>query len=241
VVSSGLPGAPTEVDSYDENGRLVNAGSTSYEYDAANNLTKIGTTANKFSAADELTESGTTKYSYDEEGERTKTTPSSGSATSYGYNEAGQLTSVNRPAEGSRAKIEDSYAYNGDGLRASQTVSGATSYLSWDTAEGLPLLLSDGSNSYVYGPKGLPIEVISSGEKVLYLHHDQQGSTRLLTGSTGLVEGSFTYGAYGALTGSTGSATTPLGYDGQYTNPDTGLIYMRARSIRPGHGAVHER
>ena len=31
----------------------------------------------------------------------------------------------------------------------------------------------------------------------------------------------------------TGSATTPLGYDGQYTNSDTGLIYLRARSYDP--------
>jgi RHS repeat-associated protein len=31
----------------------------------------------------------------------------------------------------------------------------------------------------------------------------------------------------------TGTATTPLGYDGQYTSSDTGLIYMRARVYDP--------
>jgi hypothetical protein len=36
---------------------------------------------------------------------------------------------------------------------------------------------------------------------VLYLHHDQQGSTRLLTGSTGKTEATFTYDAYGNKTG----------------------------------------
>lgn len=30
-----------------------------------------------------------------------------------------------------------------------------------------------------------------------------------------------------------GTATTPLGYDGQYTNSDTGLIYLRARYYDP--------
>jgi hypothetical protein len=60
---------------------------------------------------------------------------------------------------------------------------------------------------------------------VLCLHHDQAGSTRLITGSTGKTEATFTYGAYGELTGSTGTATTPLGYDGQYTSSDTGLVY----------------
>jgi RHS repeat-associated protein len=38
---------------------------------------------------------------------------------------------------------------------------------------------------------------------------------------------------HGELTGSTGTATTPLGYDGQYTSSDTGLIYLRNRVYDP--------
>ena len=68
---------------------------------------------------------------------------------------------------------------------------------------------------------------------MLYLHHDQQGSTRLLTESTGKTEATFTYDAYGNLTGKSGTATSPLGYDGQYTDADTGLIYLRAREYDP--------
>jgi RHS repeat-associated protein len=80
----------------------------------------------------------------------------------------------------------------------------------------------------------LPIEQINNTTgTVTYLHHDQQGSTRLLTGSTGTIEGSYTYDAYGNTTGHTGTATTPLGYDGQYTSSDTGLIYLRARVYDP--------
>jgi RHS repeat-associated protein len=98
--------------------------------------------------------------------------------------------------------------------------------------EGLPLILSDTTNSYIYGPDGLPVEQISSGGTVTYLHHDQQGSTRLLTGTTGTVTGKCTYGAYGTST-CEGASTTPLGYDGQYTSSDTGLVYMRARTYDP--------
>ena len=65
-----------------------------------------------------------------------------------------------------------------------------------------------------------------------YLHHDQAGSTRLITGSAGTVEGKCTYAAYGTPT-CEGAAITPLGYDGQYTNTDTGLIYLRAREYDP--------
>ncbi len=95
------------------------------------------------------------------------------------------------------------------------------------------MLLSDGTNSYIYGPGNIPIEQINGEGKALYLHHDQQGSTRMLTGSTGKAEATFTYDAYGNTTGTTGSATTPLGYDGQYTSADTGLIYLQARVYDP--------
>jgi RHS repeat-associated protein len=117
-------------------------------------------------------------------------------------------------------------------LRTSQTISGTTSYLVWDMTEELPLILGDGANSYIWGPGGLPIEQISSGGTVTYLHHDQAGSTRLLTGSTGTVTGKCTYGAYGTPT-CEGTTTTPIGYGAQYTNSDTGLIYMRARNYDP--------
>jgi RHS repeat-associated protein len=85
---------------------------------------------------------------------------------------------------------------------------------------------------YVYGPAETSIEQISSGGTVTYLHHDQAGSTRLLTGPTGTVTGKCTYSAYGTPT-CEGSTTTPVGYDAQYTSTDTGLIYMRARTYDP--------
>ena len=86
----------------------------------------------------------------------------------------------------------------------------------------------------MYGHDEVAIEQINNTTgAVLYLHHDQQGSTRGLTGSTGKTEATFTYDAYGNQTGHTGTATTPLGFDGQYTSSDTGLIYLRARVYDP--------
>jgi RHS repeat-associated protein len=233
VTSKGLPGEEKPGYEYDPNNRLTTGGAIAYEYDAANNPTKIGTGAYKYSNANELETGPNATYTYNEVGQRTKTTPTTGSATTYGYDQAGNLISVERPKEGEKAAISDTYAYNGDDLRVSQTISGATTYLTWEETESLPLLLSDGTNSYIYGPGGLPIEQISSGGTVTYLHHDQQGSTRLLTGSTGTVTGSTTFDAYGNELGSTGTTTTPLGYDGQYTSADTGLIYLRARVYDP--------
>jgi RHS repeat-associated protein len=227
-----LPGAEVTEDTYDENNRLTKSGSTEYKYDAANNPTMEGSSTNSYNESNELEKGTGMAYTYDELGERTKTTPEKGPATTYGYDQAGDLISAERPKEGETAEIKDTYAYNGEDLRTSQTIAGTTSYLAWDMAKELPLVLSDGTSSYIYGPGGLPVEQISSGGTVTYLHHDQQGSTRLLTGSTGTVTGKCTYSAYGTPT-CEGTTTTPLGYDGQYTSSDTGLIYLRARVYDP--------
>jgi RHS repeat-associated protein len=239
ATSKGLPGEEKPAYIYDKNNRLTKGVGIPYEYDAANNPTTIGEHAYSYNAADELEKSvlkkvTATTYTYNETGERTKTEPAGGPATTYGYDQAGNLISVTRPKGTEVAAIEDAYGYNGDGLRTSETISGTTTYLAWDLAEKLPLILNDGTNSYIYGPDGVPIEQINnSSGTVLYLHHDQQDSTRLLTGSTGKTEATFTYDAYGNLTGSTGTTKTPLGYDGEYTNADTGLIYLRAREYDP--------
>ena len=140
----------------------------------------------KYDKASELETGPSLTYTY-ELGQRTKTKPTSGPATTYGYDQAGNLTSVEREAP---EEIKDTYTYDGSGLRASQTISGTTTNLAWDMTEGLPLILSDETNSYIYGPGGIPVEQVSSGGTVTYLHHDQQGSIRLLTGSTGTVTGS---------------------------------------------------
>ncbi|HUA74621.1 MAG TPA: DUF6531 domain-containing protein [Solirubrobacteraceae bacterium] len=237
ATTKGLPGEEKPAFSYDEDGRLSKGAGIKYGYDAADNATTIGGNAYAYDAADQLEKSEAKKatvatYSFDELGQRTKTKPATGPATSYGYDQAGDLTSVARPHEGEVAAIEDSYGYDGDGLRASQTISGSTSYMTWDVAESLPLLLGDGTSVFLYGPAGLPIEQVS-GETAQYLHHDQQGSTRMITGAAGTVAGTITFDACGNKLGGTGSATSVLGYDGEYTSADTGLVYLRARTYDP--------
>jgi RHS repeat-associated protein len=233
ITSKGLPGEEKPGYEYDTNNRLAKAVSNTYEYDSADNPTKIPGSTNTYDNADELKTGTSLTYAYDELGERTKRTPTSGAATTYGYDQAGNLISLTRPKETKVAEIKDTYTYDGNDLRTSQTISGTTSYLTWNPTRSLPLILNDGTNSYIQGPGGLPVEQITSAGAVTYLHHDQQGSTRLLTGSTGTVTGSTTFDAYGNKTGSTGTSTTPLGYDGQYTSSDTGLIYLRARVYDP--------
>ncbi|MGN6815420.1 MAG: 6-bladed beta-propeller, partial [Solirubrobacterales bacterium] len=156
--------------------------------------------------------------------------------TAYGYDQAGDLTSVARPKAGENPAIEETLAYDATGLLTAKTIGATTRHLAWDESTNLPLLLNDGEASYVYGPGGLPIEQINAKEEPTYLHHDQLGSTRLITGSGGATSATASYTPYGGLEAKTGTATSPLGFAGQYTDAETGLQYLRARFYDPGTG-----
>jgi RHS repeat-associated protein len=164
-----------------------------------------------------------TSLGYDLQGNRTSVQPLTGVATSLGYDQAHRLTSYASTA---------SYAYNGDGLRTAKTVSGVTTAETWDTSAAVPTLLLDGSTAYIYGADGLPLEQVTASG-TLYYHHDQLGSTRALTNSSGTMVATYTYDPYGNLTASTGTASNPFRYAGQYTDTETGYQYLRNRYYDP--------
>jgi RHS repeat-associated protein len=169
--------------------------------------------------------SGSSVYAYDTRGNRTSSTPLAGSQSAYGYDQANRLIS----APGA------TYAYNGDGLRTSKTVAGTTARFTWDTSGGMPMLLDDGTYSYIYGPDGLPLEQIDRAGVVTWYHHDQLGSTRTLTSSTGAVVGTATYDSYGRLAAHSGTLGR-FGFAGEYTDAETGFVYLRARYYDPATG-----
>ncbi len=82
----------------------------------------------------------------------------------------------------------------------------------------------------------LALTLPPSSPSPLYLHLDQLGSTRMLTDSSGTVRATLTYDPYGNITASTGSATTPFGFCGQYRDAEDGFIYLRARYYDPATG-----
>lgn len=68
---------------------------------------------------------------------------------------------------------------------------------------------------------------------MLWYHHDQLGSIRALTNNHAETVATYTYGAYGRLLGTTGNAPNPFGYAGEYTDAETGFVYLRARYYDP--------
>jgi RHS repeat-associated protein len=221
---------------YDANSRLSAAStgtnSMSYTYDPADNLATLvsggNSTTQVYDIANELqsatTMNGSTlvqkfNYGYDANGNRTSRTDKNNVVTSFGWDQANRLTSYGSTA---------TYAYNGDGLRASKTVSGTTSQFVWDVVDGLPLTISDGAGAYVTGSGGLPLEQVN-GSAVTFYHQDQLGSTRDLTNASSGTVAAYSFDAYGNLTSTPPSVANPFQFGGQYLDSESGLYYMRAR------------
>jgi RHS repeat-associated protein len=220
----------------DENNRLIEYNKHAYTYDKGNNPTKIeGEAGYTYNEADQLKESPTAKYKYNEDGQRTKLEPKNGEpATTYGYDQAGHLTSIEREKGPKQTEVKEAITFDGNGLSQETTVNGTKQKVAWNTAEPLPIILEDETSgggeeaAFIYGPENLPIEEVF-GANSIYFHHDQQGSTRLVTyWEKGEVVGWKTYGPYGNTLETAGDAT-PLAYDGQPTDPETGLIWLGAR------------
>lgn len=157
-------------------------------------------------------------------GDRTTINAPSGTTT-LTYDQNGRLTTYGTSA---------TYTYDGDGLRMSKKIGHTSESFVWGSSGpgATPRLLVDGSTDYVYGPGGLPLEQVS-GTTVLYYLHDQLGSTRALTSSSGSVVATYTYDPYGNVTGSTGTVTNPVGFAGAYTDSESGFIYLQNRYYDP--------
>ncbi len=230
---TGLPGTASTGYSYNANSELTGAGGLSYGYDDARNITELDSSgANSFSynANSELTSSPTGTFTYNTLDERTALTPTSGTGSTYSYDQKQDLIGASTPVG------DVTYAYNGDGQLANSITGGTTSQFTWDDTSNTPNLLEVNGESYIYGPDGEAIEQISASGTVQYLHDDQLGSARLITDTSGSAIGTFTYSAYGKLSASTGTAASLLGYAGQYADPATGLTYNQARWYDPASG-----
>jgi RHS repeat-associated protein len=229
LVQKGLPGGESLSYEYDAANRLVKGAGIPYEYDAANNITKKSTVTYTYDKAGQIATASNATFEFNKLGQRIKRDPTGEAATTYAYDQAGNLISVQRLVEGEAAKIDETYKSDGTGLRVSESVEGVAHPMVWDVSSGLPLLLTNGSTKWIYGPEGFPVEQINPSEEVRFLHHDQQGSTRLITNAAGNVVGAYHYGPYGTIETFTGTVTTPLGFGGQYRSSQSGLIYLRAR------------
>jgi YD repeat-containing protein len=264
VHTTGL-GQPDQSYTYDAKTRLGSENTNLLSFDSRDNITRLadGSTLS-YDAADQLVSSQAggllTSYKVNGDGERTGSS-SAAQSLSYGWNGAGDLTSfadngttttytvngdgqrVSSSGGGVTHSItwdEDPSFFFGGGnngstnyrIRNSGNINtGLANSGSIDTGR----LLSDGTNSFIYGPDGLPIEQIDNAGNALFLDEDAQGSVRLLTDAAGNVQGTASYDAFGNQTAESG-ATSPFGYDGMYLDAESGLYAMSGTPYDPATG-----
>ncbi len=111
------------------------------------------------------------------------------------------------------------YAYDGNGARIAQTVSGVVTTYLQDTQPGLAKLLSETAGAattrYLHGPRGLHVQ--HDGTAWSYPVQDGLGSVVGMTDATGTILGAVERTPYGSTV--SGSVPTHFGYTGEYIDP----------------------
>lgn len=194
-----------------------------YTYDAVGNRLTKDSDDYTYDAADQLTDLEGVTFDYDENGNQTDR-----DSDTFDYDHE------NRLIESVIDSVTSTSEYNGDGLRMSHTVGMTTTSYVWDVASGLPVVLQDGENTYVYG-----LDLISATDSQggqTYFLYDGLGSTTELLDDTGDVTDAYTYDVFGAIRASSGSSANPWLFTGEQQDEDSGLQYLRARYYDPETG-----
>jgi RHS repeat-associated protein len=227
---SATSGGVTESYTLDSLGRLasVSYGGTveSYTYDAnGNRLTKTAggtTTTYAYDDADQLLSEGSVSYSHDAAGNVT----ARGSDT-FSWDWRNRLSSA------TVGSTSTTYTYDGDDVRVRKTVGTTTTTYLWDRQSGLPLLVDDGSRSYLHA--GVVQAEIDPMNAATYHLSDALGSVRGLTDQAGAVTGSADYDVFGAVRASSGAGSV-FGFAGEQRDAETDFTFLRARYYSPGSG-----
>jgi RHS repeat-associated protein len=216
-----------------------NNGIISYTYDPVGNrqqrsssVTPISTQnfANQYDANDRLTAG----YGYDADGSTT-TDPA---GKTYTYDSLDRLLTVTGTG------LSESFAYDGDGNKVSQTVNGVTTNYLVDThnltgyAQVLDEIQSGSVNrTYTYGLNRIAQDQLISGNwSASYYGYDGQGSVRYLMDASGNILNTYTLDAFGNSISSTGTVPNENLYDGEQVDANTGFYNLRARWMNPSIG-----
>jgi len=231
--SGGTTGTVTNTYGYDEADRLTSwtatpsggtATTQTYGYDNDGNMTNDNGVTYTYDARDELmsSSSGST-YAYTADGEL----QSAGSA-SYTFDAYGQQITAGTAGYTWDAlnRVVTAGEQNGSGTGEALTYEGMTSEVA-----------SDSSATYSRDPAGDITGVNAAvGGKTLALNDQHNDVSGLFTASGTALAGSTTYSPWGQVLGSTGP-TVQVGYQGQWTDPQSGQVSMGSRFYQPGTGS----
>jgi RHS repeat-associated protein len=221
---------------YDAADRLTSVlkmgGNESYTYDAAGNRATSHLSASYgYAAVNKLTSTASATYTYDNNGNMLTRTDGSGTRN-FTWDSENRLKQVTLPGGPTVT-----YNYDALGRRVQRATSaGADERFVYDEQDVLLDLNSSlgVTTSYLNGP-GVDdhLRQTNTTTGVSYFLSDHLGSTTALTDATGTVVETLSYDSFG---NSAGSARTRYTYTGREQDPDTGLLYYRARFYDPELG-----
>lgn len=113
-------------------------------------------------------------------------------------------------------------------------MSGQTTNYTWDVLAGLPVVLQDGTNTYVYG-----LDLISATDSAgvqTYFLYDGLGSTTDLTDANGNSVAGYSYDVFGAIRTQSGASPNYWLFTGEQRDSDSSFYYLRARYYDPAIG-----
>ncbi|NUW38303.1 hypothetical protein HTZ77_43945 [Nonomuraea sp. SMC257] len=235
--TAGLAGAGTNTYGYDHAGRLTSwtapgGAKTLYEWDAAGNRTKAGDKTYTYDERNRLTSGDGSTYTYMPRG-TLATETKNGATTQLTFDAFDRLIadgeslysydSLNRVTTRTRGTIKQTFAYIGltNDLATVSDSSGAAQAKYGRDAFGGLLGQREGANPAL--------------STLTDLHGDL-----VATYSTTALATTTAYDPFGTITAQTGTKIA-LGYQGAYTDPDTGKVNMHARWYQPGTGSFTSR
>ena len=140
-------------------------------------------------------------------------------------------------------EITVSYAYDGTGTRIGKTVNGVSTGQIWNNGNVIAEYGTKGIKSYIRGAGGEIVKAKDSTNNNRYFSYNAHGDTTNIIeknaeSTSFAVTAAYEYDAFGGLaTGTGGEAdSNAFRYNGQYTDEETGLIYLRNRYYDPEIG-----
>ena len=126
-----------------------------------------------------------------------------------------------------------SNTYNGEGLRVVKTVNGTVTQFLYEASKVVAEYDATGTLK-AWNIYGLNLLVrISTSASYYYLYNGHADVTALLNATTGVIDGTYYYDAFGNILSQTGTADNSILYSGYQYDQETGLYYLNARMYDP--------
>ncbi|WP_158578884.1 RHS repeat-associated core domain-containing protein [Spongiactinospora rosea] len=236
-VTTGTAGAGTNTYSYDKSGRLTSwtapgGNVTSYEWDASGNRTKAGDAIFTYDDRNRLLSGDGADYMYTPRG-------TLASETTNGVTKNLTFDAFDRMV----ADGDATYTYDAMGRLESRSQGGNTERFQYSGIDNDIVSVTDGAGTVqaTYGrdPSGDLLSLQEGAGPAVGVMSDQHDDVVATFSGTALVD-STAYDPFGEVVAQNG-ARRRLGFQGEYTDPQTGKVNMLARWYIPGTGGFASR